>query len=396
MAILDPITPVIIIVTIVILLTGIILSYFKMPSVIIYIIAGIILGKHGLELITDVNIISMFGSLGVTLLLFFIGMEISLDKLIKNWKVPVIGGILQSLFLFILIFIFGFYLNWSIGKIILISFVITLSSTAVVLKILEMKNELDTKVGQNVISILIFQDILVIPMIIIIGILGGQIPTIQSISLQLLGFILLILFMGYVIKKKELHIPFANSIRSNRDLQIFVALLICFGMAFLTNFFGLSAALGAFIAGMLVNYTKEIHWIHDSLHSFYILFVALFFVSIGLLIDIAFIIENWFIISVLVFLSILANLIVNFSILKILGLNIKESIYGASLLSQLGEFSFIIAALGFSAGTISTHGYNLVIAIISISLFLSPIIISFTKKIVCSDKILITPINKKS
>ncbi|NCC70807.1 hypothetical protein EOM09_04445 [bacterium] len=112
--------------------------------------------------------------------------------------------------------------------------------------------------------------------------------------------------------------------------------------------------------------------------------------------DIAFIIENWFIISVLVFLSILANLIVNFSILKILGLNIKESIYGASLLSQLGEFSFIIAALGFSAGTISTHGYNLVIAIISISLFLSPIIISFTKKIICTDKILTNPSNKKS
>ena len=164
-------------------------------------------------------------------------------------------------------------------------------------------------------------------------------------------------------------------------MQVFTALGICFGMALLTGITGLSAALGAFIGGMIVASAKETHWVNNSLSSIKIIFIALFFVSIGMLIDVKFIIQYWWQISFLIVAAFATNLFINALILKVLGEDWKVSLYGGSLLSQIGEFSFVMAAAGYQMNLVNQTGYQMTISIISLTLLLSPLWIASVKKI---------------
>ena len=155
-------------------------------------------------------------------------------------------------------------------------------------------------------------------------------------------------------------------------MQVFAALGLCFGLSLITGLVGLSTALGSFVAGMLVGAAKETRWVHHSLESFRIIFVALFFVSIGMLVDLNFIASHWYQTAALVILVVLTNTFINGSILRILGDNWRDSIYAGALLSQIGEFSFVLAAVGIQAHIISDYGYQMTIAVISISLLISP------------------------
>jgi len=162
-------------------------------------------------------------------------------------------------------------------------------------------------------------------------------------------------------------------------MQIFAALAICFGLALLTGLLQLSTALGAFTAGMLVSAAKETQWVHQRLEPFRVVFVALFFVSVGLLVDIKFLTEQWVLISLLVVLVLITNTFINAFILKALGVNTRDSVYAGALLAQIGEFSFVLAAVGIQAKIITDFGYQLVIEVISISLLFSPVWIKLIK-----------------
>lgn len=379
MVTLDPIIPLIVTVAFTIFALSFILRYFNIPSVITYIIVGVILGPHLFGAITDVGSIEMLGNLGVILLLFFIGMEVSLNKLLKNWKIAFLGTLFQVCLSVFVIYLIGLYLDWPLQRAILIGFVISLSSTAVVIKILEANNEIKSKISDNLIGILLVQDIMAIPMIIILSIFSADTSNPSQIPLQIIGMILMITVMFFLAKKKNLKLPFLNTVKQDHELQIFTALGICFGFALLSSLFGISSALGSFLAGMIVASIKEIKFFQESLSSFYVVFVAIFFLSIGLIIDINFLFENWKIIMVLTLLAMFLNLIINTVILKFLGLNLKESIYSALLLSHIGEFSYVLIAIGFSENIIAEYTYNLAIIIISMSLLISPLLISLYK-----------------
>jgi len=209
-------------------------------------------------------------------------------------------------------------------------------------------------------------------MIIIVSLVGGDAPTSLSIIKQIFGA----LFLGgllYLVfrNKKSLHLPFASKLQESHDLQVFGSFLLCFGLAALTGVLGLSEALGAFIAGILLTKIEGVEWVHDALHSFKTLFVALFFVSIGLLIDVSFFIENLQIVLFLVIITLLINTFINAFILKLLGETWRESFYSGSLLAPVGEFSFILAAVGLSAGVITAYGYQMAIIVIALTLLLS-------------------------
>lgn len=146
---LDPIMPYLVGALFGILLLGIFLHRMKLPHVIGYLIGGIIMGPHGLQLITDEPTLSRLGALGVVLLLFFIGMEISPKRLISGWRISLVGTVFQIIFSTFLVWIIGHWLGWSMERIILIGFVISLSSTAIVLKLLQDWNELQSDTGQN-------------------------------------------------------------------------------------------------------------------------------------------------------------------------------------------------------------------------------------------------------
>lgn len=376
---LDPIMPYLVGAILVVLLLGLFMRSVKQPYVIGYLIAGIMLGPHGFSFVEDDALLSRLGAIGVVLLLFFIGMEVSPKKLIDNWKVAAIGTLFQIIISVACVLPLGLFLDWPYERIVLIGFVISLSSTAVVLKLLQDWKEFDSKVGQNVLVILLAQDLAVVPMLIILSTMGESHGASSDIWLQLLGAIGIVSIVGYIALKETINLPLAKFLRNDHEMQVFAALFICLGLSLLTGLVGLSTALGAFVAGMVIGAAKETQWVHHSLESFRIVFIALFFVSIGMLVDLNFVMVNWIKLSTVVFLVIITNTFINGGILRILGDSWRDSIYAGTLLSQIGEFSFVLAAVGTQAHIISDFGYQFSVAVIAISLLISPPWIMFIK-----------------
>lgn len=364
---------------------GLVLRCFNQPYVIAYIVVGIVLGPHGFNLISDKATLSQVGELGILLLLFFIGMHVSLPRLISNWKIPILGTLFQISASVGLVWWLSQGLGWPLERAVLLGFVISLSSTAVVLKVLEDWDELKTKVGQNVLGILLVQDLAFIPMLIILGLLGGQGIQATVIIGQLVGGLLMFGILLWLLSGRNIPLPFASSVRNDHEMQVFVALILCFGFALITAMFGLSPALGAFVAGIVVAASPDIQWIQSRLEPFHVLFVALFFIYIGLLIDLNFVFQHWVALLILVVGIFVLNTCINALVLWFLGDNWRESLYAGTLLSQIGEFSFLLAAVGLSTQVISSESYQLVISVISLSLLLSPIWITLTKRLLHID-----------
>jgi CPA2 family monovalent cation:H+ antiporter-2 len=377
----NPIVQKFVLIALAIVIVGLILRVFKQPDIIIYIITGVIIGPYVLGLIDNDELIVNLGNLGLILLLFFIGMEISLPKLFLNWKVSLVGTLVQILFSILVIWMIGSFYDWSYTRIITLGFVISISSTAVLIKYLEDANEIDTFVGQIVIGILLVQDVLIVPMIIVLGYFSGTNPAFSEVLLQTVGGILIIGFLYFLYKKGELKFPFHRIIKKNHDMQVFLAFGLCFGFASITAFSGLSAALGAFVAGIFVGSSKTTKWFHDSLYSLKVIFVALFFVSIGMLIDIPFLYENIFLILILVLAVLVTNSLINTLTLRIFRIPVKESIYAGSLLSPIGEFSFVLGSVAYYNGIINDFGYQIVVAVIALSLLFSTFWIKITKRL---------------
>ena len=208
MTTLDPVLPIMVALIFIIILVTILLKTLNQPNVIAYIIAGFLIGPYGFGIITNQQIISHIGDIGVVMLLFFIGMEVPLERIISKWKVAVYGTLLQAAGSVFFIYILSFFLHWSLSRAILWGFVISLSSTAVVIKILEDMKEIDTKVGQNVLSILIAQDIIVIPMLITLTFLGGAEINSTQIIMQVIGAIIIIGFTIWLIRQHNIKTPF--------------------------------------------------------------------------------------------------------------------------------------------------------------------------------------------
>ncbi|MFC2100929.1 cation:proton antiporter [Bacteroidota bacterium] len=378
----EPILSKLVFLSISIILIGLILKVLKQPYVVAYIIAGIIMGPNGLKIVMNEVLISDLGSFGLILLLFFIGMEISLPSLIAKWQISVIGTFIQVIFSIGAVWLVGLLFSWSIQHIIIFGFVISLSSTAVVIKLLQDRNESNTKVGQNAIGILLAQDILIVPMLIILNYISGKTPHTIEILKQIIGGILIIGIIFWILKRKQIRLPFDSRLKDDHELQVFFAFSICFGFSILTAFFHLSPALGAFIAGIIVSSAKAAKWVQDSLHAFRIVFVALFFVSIGMLIDLQFLRANLLTLLIFIVLVLLTNTFINAIIMRIFGESWQDSIYTGSILAQIGEFSFILGATGFLLGIITEYMYQLIISIISLTLILSPIWVFTARKLV--------------
>jgi len=197
----DPLIQKFVLIALAIVFVGLILRVFKQPDIIIYIITGVIIGPHIIGLIDNDELITNLGNLGLILLLFFIGMEISLPKLFLNWKISLVGTLVQILFSISIVWIIGGIYDWPLTRIITIGFVISISSTAVLIKYLEDAREIDTFVGQIVIGILLVQDILIVPMIIILGYFSGTTPEFSEVLLQVIGGILIIGFLVFLTRK---------------------------------------------------------------------------------------------------------------------------------------------------------------------------------------------------
>lgn len=378
---LDPLLPPLVGIIAITLILGLLLQFFRQPQLVGYIIVGIIIGPSGLQIVQDVALIEHLGAIGVTLLLFFIGMEVSPSQLAKGWRVAIFGTLLQIIISVATTWIIGSLLGWSLSRTILLGFVISLSSTAVVLKLLKDQQELDTPVGQNVLLILLAQDLAIVPMLIIVSMLSGQPQESTLLYKQLIGGIAIITFAFWVVTRPHIRLPFAKQIKRDHEIQVFAALLVCFGLAFMTAVLGLSAALGAFVAGLFIATAKETDWVQHALEPMRVIFVALLFVSMGMLIDIGFIKQNIMLLLALVLGVLITNTFINAVILRVLRNKWSHSLYAGALLSQVGEFSFVLATVGLQVNLVSDFGYQTTIALIALSLLASPLWIQLSHRI---------------
>jgi CPA2 family monovalent cation:H+ antiporter-2 len=350
----------------------------KQPNVVGYLLAGILLGPAGLELVTDRDLLDRMGAFGVLLLMFFVGMEVTPRKLIESWRIAVLGTLVQIFLSVGFITLLSPLTDWTLQQCVFFGFVISLSSTAVVIKMLETRQMLQKKLGQDILSILLAQDLAIIPMIIILSSMSGDQLSSSDLILQGVGSLVLVALLAFVLIKGEIRLPFARQITEDHELQVFAALGICFGLAVVTSLFHLSGALGAFVAGIIVAAARETDWVKDSLESMRALFLAFFFVSVGMLIDPQFLIDNLGQVAIVVVGAFVVNTVINAVILRTGGYDWPHAIYGSTYLAQIGEFSFMLAAIGFSSGVIEKSGYHLIIVAIAVTLLISPLVTALT------------------
>lgn len=357
------------------------LKKLNQPFVVGYIAIGALLGPSGFNIVTNASAVEQMGEIGIVLLLFFIGMEISLPDLVKQWKVAVLGTMIQLSLSVLFVVLFGRFMDWSLTRSIILGFVIALSSSAVIIKILESKKIITTRFGRSVLSILLMQDVIIVPLLITTSLIGGAHVSPLTTIKMMVGGLILIGTLIYIYKKRHITLPFAGHFAQDHELQVFFAILICSVSALLTSMFGLSAALGAFVGGLLIHAARSTEWIHESLHPFRIVFVALFFISIGLQLDISFIMQEYRAILVVLLMVYITNHFINSVILRVFKTPWKEAILGGALLAQIGELSFLIAFSAFRLDVITDYGYKFTIALISLTLLISPFWILATESI---------------
>lgn len=368
----EPLVNLILAVAVAMVVIGLIIKRLRQPYIVGYVIAGAVLGKQGLGVITDMDLAKHLGEIGIILLLFFIGMEISLPQLVKRWKIAIVGTSLQIAASVFLMWGVGALFGWPINRVVVLGFIIALSSSAIVIKLLEERKLLDTSLGQDVLSILLMQDIVIVPLLIICSLMGGSEIETFGILKMLAGGVCLMLVLTYIYVKQTIRLPLSEHFRSDHELQVFGAIAFCFGGALFALLFGLSPALGAFVGGMVMHAAQSTDWIHNTLHSFRVLFVSVFFVSIGLQIDFAFILAHISAIAMTLVAVYLVNHVLNMVVLRLFNESWHDAFIGGALLAQIGELSFLLASAGQALGIINEFSYQFTISLISLTLIASP------------------------
>ncbi len=357
------------------LVGGMIAHRLKQPVILGYLVIGIAVGPHALGLVDDLVLIEAAATMGVALLMLTLGLEVSFAQLRQVGKVGLWGGIAQILITFALGITAGLTLfGWPLSQATLFGLIISLSSTMVCLKILMERGELDSMHGRIMIAILILQDICVILMMIVMPILGGaeqNLPLTLAIALGKA-----ILFIGIAIVSGVWLLPWLmgriGGVRS-RELFLLTVLVLGLGAALGTQIFGLSAVFGAFLIGLVLRETRFAHQALAEVTPLRDIFAALFFVSLGMLLNPRFIADYWWLVATTVAVIIFIKLLVVFGVVRLFGYSGRIALLAGAGLFQVGEFGFILAQGGFNMALISEQFYSLILASAIITMLLTPL-----------------------
>ncbi len=357
------------------LVGGMIAHRLKQPVILGYLAIGVAVGPYALGIVGDLSLVEATATIGVALLMFTLGLEISLAQLREVGRAGIWGGIAQILVTLALGIIVGSYLfKWSISQSVLFGLVISLSSTAVCLKLLMDRGELTSVHGRIMIAILIVQDIAVVLMMVVMPILGGAA---QNIPLALaIATGKAVLFIGIAIVSGLWLLPWLmgriGGVRS-RELFILTILVLCLGAAVGTQIFGLSMVFGAFLVGLVLRRTRFGYQAVAEVTPLRDIFATLFFVSLGMLLDPKFILDNWILVAITVAVVILIKVLVVFCLIRLFGHTGRIAVMSGSGLFQIGEFSFIIAQGGLIAGIVTQHFYSLILSTAILTMLLTPV-----------------------
>lgn len=353
---------------------GILFEKIRQPAVIGYIIAGLLLGPSAFGFVQSREIISILAELGVLLLLFLIGMELDLRKFKQVWHLSVLCTLAQLLITLLVVIVLGTIFGLSFGLCVLMGCAIALSSTAVAVKMMEAIEEEKTDVGRITVGVLIAQDLAIIPIIVVLRSMGSVAFEIEMVTRLLAAIAILVGLMWFLSRNEgQISLPFSKTLKKQKDLLPLLVLGFCFGLAAISGFVGISEAYGAFLAGLILGNTDQHTSLMKATHPLQSTFMMVFFVSIGLLIDISFIWENIGTILILLFVITFGKSLLNISVLHSLGQSWKNSFLSGLLLAQMGEFAFLLVTVGRDAKLIDAFGSQLVITLAALSLTFSPL-----------------------
>ncbi|MGB8275708.1 MAG: cation:proton antiporter, partial [Alphaproteobacteria bacterium] len=354
-------------------LCGLVMTRLKQPVIVGYILAGVLLGPSGLGFVKDRQEIAGLAALGVILLLFVIGMELSLRGFRGVWAKALVATGVQIAGSVGAMLLLAHWLTWPLNVAVLFGFMIALSSTAVVIKMLEGMNILRSAVGQITVGVLIAQDLALVPMILVVRQMAGHAFDWWGVGKIAVSIAFLVLLIIYLTQRRRIRLPFARVAAGDRDLTPLRGLALCFGASAITGLIGLSPAYGAFLAGLVIGNSTERPAMVRTIRPIQSILIMAFFLSIGLLIDLSFIGKNLFAVMLILLVVIVFKTGLNFAALRTAGEPWTHAFITGILLAQVGEFSFVLGGVGFTEGIVTEEGANLIVAVTALSLVISPV-----------------------
>lgn len=345
----------------------------KMPPIVGFLITGILIGPSCLGLISESREAKRLADIGMVLLLFTVGMEFSLKKIIQYRKYFFVGGGLQVICTIAAGFVIGVLLGRPVGEAVFLGFLLSLSSTAIVLRILEERGETASPHAKPMLGMLIFQDLAVIPMVVLTPLLGAIAVLPEADLLRTLFFdviaILFLLIVGYTIVPKILH---AVAKTRSRELFLISILLICFGITYGFWHAGISLSLGAFFAGIVIAESEYRHEAIGSVIPFQDVFISLYFVLIGMLLDVQFLMQHPLLILTATVGVLIVKTLIATAVALGVGVPLRTAVITGLAVSQIGEFTFVLIQEGASSGISTPFHYQLFFAVSLLTMALTP------------------------
>ena len=348
----------------------------RIPPVVGFLISGVLIGPSGLALVPEIEQVEVFAEIGVVLLLFVIGLQLNPAEMRELGRSFLLGGSLQwalttGLTMGVVI---GFGLP--LANALFIGFVVGVSSTAVVLKEYQERRETRTPQGKVVLGVLLFQDLLIVPIIALTPVLAGSIQASASgLALRFggaLAAVALVFFLGRAVMPRLMRIVSGTRIR---ELFVLGALTICLAMAWFTARLEFSLALGAFLAGLLIAETEYGHQVIADIGPFRDLFASIFFVSIGMLVDLPFAVAKLPLLAGLAVLLVLGKALTAVAALKLAGFTIRIAMVCGIGLSQIGEFSFVLMEVGRANGLLQGARFQILLVAGVLTIALTPFLV---------------------
>lgn len=351
---------------------GILMAHFRQPPLVGYLLAGVLLGPTGFGVVGSGGMIAGFAELGVLLLLFIVGMELSVRSLRYTWRIALPAVALQTAGSLAAVFSLAWLFDFPTATAILLGFVIALSSTAVAIKMLEDIGAHRTRVGRVTVAVLIAQDIAFLPMLLVVQNMGAAGFDLTAAVRIVISVLLLYVLVRILLRNRRMHLPFYRIVIGHVDLSPLAGLVYCFGAGALAGALGLSPAYGAFLAGLAIGNSAERVEMLEVVRPIQSIMLMVFFLSIGLLIDLGYIWNHLGTVLVLFLLVTLFKSALNIAVLRLLKEDWPRAFLSGVMMSQIGEFSFLLAATGLAVAAISPEESKLIISVTVLSLALSP------------------------
>jgi CPA2 family monovalent cation:H+ antiporter-2 len=349
----------------------------RLSPVVGLLLTGMLIGPSGLRLLAEVETVEVSAEIGVVFLLFAIGLEFSLERLREIGRSFFVGGPVQTGLTTLVTALLAMGLGRPPAEAVFYGFLVALSSTAVVLKLFAERQELDAPQGKLVLGVLLFQDFLIVPMVVLTPVLAGSVEaSATEVAVRFGGGVLAVTVVFLVARYLMPRLLYYLVRTRIRELFVLGALAICLGAAWLTESMGFSLALGAFLAGIVVAESEYSHQVVSEVAPFRDVFTSVFFIPIGMLLDLRFALARWPLILAVTVAVLLLKTATGAAAARVLGLPARLVAVAGLSLAQIGEFSFVLLNVGRVHGLVDGAAYQAAIATAVLTLLLTPLAVA--------------------